>query len=98
MLYGISYSPITESGHGKDTPNGIGAISKRTTDFVVATGGDINNMETFVKAIQEKWLGIIINTIYKEAIQKVTDEKIEKKAFNAVSAILIRADIFKWKA
>ncbi|CAF4889129.1 unnamed protein product [Pieris macdunnoughi] len=39
----LNYS---ESGHGKGAPDGIGATCKRTADAVVATGSDIDSLES----------------------------------------------------
>lgn len=44
----------TESGHGKGAPDGVGVTCKRTADALVATGGDIENLEKFVEAIEKR--------------------------------------------
>lgn len=72
----------SESGHGKGAPDGVGATCKRTADSVVAAGGDVDNLETFMTAIQEKCPGIILGTIDHEAIQTMSAE-IEREASQA---------------
>lgn len=69
----------TESGHGKGAPDGIGATCKRTADFVVNSGGDINNIDQFVKVIQERCPGIRCIAIDGKDIQEMVD-KIEKES------------------
>nr|CAH7719872.1 unnamed protein product [Callosobruchus chinensis] len=69
----------TESGHGKGAPDGIGATVKRTADFVVNSGGDINNIDQFVKVIQERCLGITCIAIDGKDIRAMVD-KIEKES------------------
>ncbi|KAK0158077.1 hypothetical protein PV327_011156 [Microctonus hyperodae] len=69
----------TESGHGKGAPDGIGATCKRTADFVVNSGDDINNIDQFVKVIQERCLGITCIAIDGKDIQAMVD-KFEKEA------------------
>lgn len=69
----------TESGHGKGAPDGIGATCKRTADFVVNSGGDINNIDQFVKVIRERCLGIICIAIDGKDIQAMVD-KVEEEA------------------
>lgn len=69
----------TESGHGKGAPDGIGATCKRTADFVVNSGGDINNIDQFVKVIQERCLSITCIAIDGKDIQAMVD-KVEEEA------------------
>lgn len=47
-----------EAGHGKGSPDGVGATCKRTADQVIATGGDISNLNEFVAIIRERCQGI----------------------------------------
>ena len=74
----------TESGHGKGAPDGIGATCKRTADFVVNSGGDINNIDQFVKVIQERCLSITCIAIDGKDIQAMVD-KVEGEASNQKS-------------
>ncbi|XP_049871225.1 uncharacterized protein LOC126373477 [Pectinophora gossypiella] len=69
----------TESGHGKGAPDGIGATCKRTADFVVNSGGDINNIDQFVKVIQERCPSITCIAIDGKDIQAMID-KVEEEA------------------
>lgn len=71
----------TESGHGKGAPDGIGATCKRTADFVVNSGTDINNIDQFVKVIQERCLGITCIAIDGKDIQAMVD-LVEEEAAN----------------
>ncbi|CAH1107026.1 unnamed protein product [Psylliodes chrysocephalus] len=70
----------TESGHGKGAPDGIGATCKRTADFVVNSGGDINNIDQFVKVIEERCLGITCIAIDGKHIQAMVDQVEEEAA------------------
>lgn len=70
----------TESGHGKGAPDGIGATCKRTADFVVNSGGDINNIDQFVKVIEERCLGITCIAIDGKDIQAMVDQVEEEAA------------------
>ncbi|KAL3286073.1 hypothetical protein HHI36_000586, partial [Cryptolaemus montrouzieri] len=47
---------------------------KRTADAIVATGGDIDSLETFADAIQRRYPGIILLTINAEAINKMISD------------------------
>ena len=69
----------TESGHGKGAPDGIGATCKRTADFVVHSGGDIINIDQFVKAIQERCQGITCITVDGKDIMAMVDQ-VEEEA------------------
>lgn len=75
----------TESGHGKGAPDGIGATCKRTADFFVNSGGDINNIDQFVAVIQERCLGITCIAIDGKDIQamvdKIEEESTDQKGF-----------------
>ncbi|KAF2898047.1 hypothetical protein ILUMI_08128 [Ignelater luminosus] len=71
----------TESGHGKGAPDGVGATCKRTADFVVNAGGDINDIEQLVQSIQERCLGITCIAVDGQDIQAMTNT-IEKEAAN----------------
>ncbi|CAH2014479.1 unnamed protein product, partial [Acanthoscelides obtectus] len=70
----------TESGHGKGAPDGVGATCKRTADFVVNAGGDINNIEQFVQCIQERCPNITCITIDSQDIQEMS-KKLQQEAF-----------------
>nr|CAI5859694.1 unnamed protein product [Callosobruchus analis] len=65
---------FSESGHGKGAPDGVGAACKRTADAVVAAGGDIDSLESFVNIIQERCPGITMFTIDEKAIDEITDD------------------------
>ncbi|CAG4984789.1 unnamed protein product [Parnassius apollo] len=90
----------SESGHGKGAPDGIGATCKRTADAVVATGGDIDNLESFVEAIQRRCSAITLFTIDDKAIQELTDglqnETVNLKSFNGTLKIhQVKAEILR---
>ncbi|CAH1965064.1 unnamed protein product [Acanthoscelides obtectus] len=70
----------TESGLGKGAPDGVGATYKRTADFVVNAGGDINNIEQFVQCIQERCPNITCITIDSQDIQEMSN-KLQQEAF-----------------
>lgn len=58
---------FSESGHGKSAADGVGATCKRTAVAVVAAGGDIDNLESFIDAIQQRCPGITMFMIKDEA-------------------------------
>lgn len=62
---------FSESVHGKGAPHGVGAV--------VAARGDI--YRSFVDTIKQKCTGIIMFTIYDEAILKMNG-KIQKETVN----------------
>lgn len=64
----------TESGHGKGAPDGVGATCKRTADAVVAGGGDIENLDKFVDAIEQRCPAITLIVIQDDAITKMSAE------------------------
>ncbi|XP_022819027.1 uncharacterized protein LOC111353248 [Spodoptera litura] len=64
----------TESGHGKGAPDGVGATCKRTADALVATGGDVENLEKFVEAIEKRCPAISLSIIPDEAIEEMSTE------------------------
>ncbi|CAH2091280.1 unnamed protein product [Euphydryas editha] len=39
---------FSKSGHGKSAADGFGATCKRTADTIVATGGDIDSLDSFI--------------------------------------------------
>lgn len=90
----------SESGHGKGAPDGIGATCKRTADAVVATGGDIDSLESFVEAIQGRCSAITLFTIDDKAIQELADdlqnETVNLKSFNGTLKIhQVKAEILR---
>lgn len=64
----------TESGHGKGAPDGVGATCKRTADAVVAAGGDVENLEKFVEAIEQRCPAISLSIIQDDAIKEMSAE------------------------
>ena len=90
----------SESGHGKGAPDGIGATCKRIADAVVATGGDIDSLESFVDAIQRRCSAITLFTIDDKAIQELTDDlqndSVNLKSFNGTLKIhQVKAEILR---
>lgn len=75
---------FSESGHGKGAPDGVGATCKRTADSIVATGGDIENLDTFVEAVARRCPSITLNIVGDEQIKKMTAE-IERETKNTKS-------------
>lgn len=71
--------PVQSEEDKPKKPDGVGATCKRTADFVVNAGGDINDIESFVQSIQERCSGITCITIDSQDIQAMI-EKIEKEA------------------
>ncbi|KAL3287404.1 hypothetical protein HHI36_001877 [Cryptolaemus montrouzieri] len=69
----------TESGNGKCSPDGIGPTCKKTAYFVINFETDINNIEQFVKVIQQRYFGITCIAIDGKDIQTIAD-KIEKES------------------
>lgn len=90
----------SESGHGKGASDGIGATCKRTADAVVATGGDIDSLKSFLEAIQRKCFAITLFTINDKAIQELTDdlqnETVNLKSFNGtLKTHQVKAEILR---
>ena len=56
---------------------GAGATCKRTVGAVVATGGGIDSLESFVETIQQRCPGITMFAI-DEPIHKMTDDISER--------------------
>ncbi|KAL3274025.1 hypothetical protein HHI36_015443, partial [Cryptolaemus montrouzieri] len=71
-------------GHGKGALVGVDATCKRTADVIVATGGDIDSLESFADAIQLRCPGIILLPIDVEAINEITSD-IQKQVNNSKS-------------
>ncbi|KAK4887350.1 hypothetical protein RN001_003621 [Aquatica leii] len=91
---------LQKIGHGKGAPDGIGATCKRTADAVVATGGDIDSMESFVEAIQRRCPAITLFTIDNKAIQELTDDlqndAVNLKSFNGTLKIhQVKAELLR---
>lgn len=70
----------TKSGRGKGASDSIEATCKRTADFIVNSGCDINNIDQFVKVIQERCLHITCIAIDGEDIQTMVDNVEEEAA------------------
>lgn len=49
---------FSESGHGKNAADGVGAVTKRTADGVVACGKDVSNFESLVQALEESQINV----------------------------------------
>lgn len=67
----ITYN-YSESGHGKNAADGIGAALKRTADDLVKYGTDIPGYETFLNLMIEKNRKIIISNVTKKDIDEVS--------------------------
>ncbi|KAL3279696.1 hypothetical protein HHI36_017202 [Cryptolaemus montrouzieri] len=74
----------SENGHGERGPNGIRATCNRTADAVVAAGGEIDSLESFVETIQRRFSVITLFTIDDKTIKQLTD-RLQNKAFNLKS-------------
>lgn len=59
----------TESGHGKGSPDGVGATCKRTTDTVLNSRGVVNNIDQFKSRVMS----------WRHTYEKVEEEKFDKK-------------------
>ncbi|GBO46031.1 hypothetical protein AVEN_193824-1 [Araneus ventricosus] len=60
-----------ESGHGKGAPDRIGAVLKRTADWLVAEGKDVQNYNTLVSVSRENCQGITIFEVTDNDIKKM---------------------------
>ncbi|CAH0558950.1 unnamed protein product [Brassicogethes aeneus] len=67
-----------EAGHGKGAPDGIGGVTKRTADRLVAQGNDIASFDTLVNALSKNVKGIKYLTIDSSDIAKLS-ERLENK-------------------
>lgn len=74
-----------EAGHGKGAPDGVGATCKRIADQVIATGGDITNLNEFATVIRERCPGIKMDVIEECEIEQmntiINDKSSEMVAF-----------------
>lgn len=68
-----------EAGHGKGAPDGIGGVTKRTADRLVAQGSDIASFHTLVSALSNNVKGITYYTVTEEDINS-TSERICQNA------------------
>ncbi|KAM3959672.1 LOW QUALITY PROTEIN: uncharacterized protein ACR2FA_006319 [Aphomia sociella] len=75
---------FSESGHGKSAADGVGATCKRTVDTIVARGGDIDSLESFIDSVQQRCPAITMFMIDDDAINKMTID-IQKDAKNLKS-------------
>ncbi|CAH0404869.1 unnamed protein product [Chilo suppressalis] len=62
-----------EAGHGKDSPDGIGAIVKRIADQSVARGNDIANFEQLITCLYENCRGVQILSVDEENITEIEE-------------------------
>ncbi|KAK0169363.1 hypothetical protein PV328_012143 [Microctonus aethiopoides] len=74
------------SGHGKSAADGVGATCKRSAYVIVATGGDIDSLESFIDSVQQRYPAITIFKIDDNAINNMTND-IQKDAKNLKSFI-----------
>lgn len=75
---------FSESGHGKSAADGIGATCKRTADAIVAVGGDIDSLESFIDSVQQRCPAITMFAIDDNAINNMTND-IQKEVKNLKS-------------
>ncbi|CAH4030727.1 unnamed protein product [Pieris brassicae] len=80
-----SNSRQAAAGYGKGAPDGVGATCKRTADQVIATGGDITNLNEFATVIRERCPGIKMEVIEECEIEQMktinNDKSSEMVAF-----------------
>lgn len=69
----ITYN-YSESGHGKNAADGIGAALKQTADDLVKYGIDIPDYATFLKYMLDKNKNIIVSNVTKQDIDAVNKE------------------------
>ncbi|CAG9577524.1 unnamed protein product [Danaus chrysippus] len=62
---------FSESDHGKSAADGIGATCKRSADAVVAAGGDIDSLESFIDSVRQRCPSITLFTVDDDAIKKM---------------------------
>ncbi|KAK0072312.1 hypothetical protein PV326_000191 [Microctonus aethiopoides] len=79
-------SGLIMSGHGKSAADGVGATCKRSAYVIVATGGDIDSLESFIDSVQQRYPAITIFKIDDNAINNMTND-IQKDAKNLKSFI-----------
>lgn len=70
---------FSESGHGKSAADGVGATCKRTADAIVAAGGDIDSLESFIESVQQRCPAITMFAIDNDAINNMSND-IQKDA------------------
>ncbi|CAH1973415.1 unnamed protein product [Acanthoscelides obtectus] len=62
-----------ESGHGKGAPDGVGGVTKRTADRLVAEGKDISSYEILLNSLQNNIKNITYFSIDDADINKISD-------------------------
>lgn len=72
---------FSESGHGKGAADGIGATCKRTADAIVAAGGDIDSLESFIDSVKQRCPAITMFAIDDDTINNMTND-IQKEVKN----------------
>lgn len=77
----------SESGHGKNAADGIGASIKRTADDLIKYGTDIPDYKTFLENVKEKNQNIIISSVTKEEIVQINKKLPELKAITGTRKI-----------
>lgn len=68
----------TESNHGKDSVDGVGATSKREADEEVIYGTDVPDLEIFLQTLPSKLKNIYSSSVETAEIQEIEDE-LQKK-------------------
>ena len=80
-----------EAGHGKGAPDGVGATCKRTADQVIATGGDITNLQEFATVVRERCPGIKVDVIEGCEIEQmntfINDNASKMEAFKGTLSV-----------
>lgn len=69
----------SESGHGKGAPDGIGGVTKRTADRLVAQGNDIGSFDSLLQVLSENVKKITWFPVLAEEMNKIADRYEKKK-------------------
>lgn len=62
-----------EAGHGKGAPDGVGGVTKRTADRLVAQGHDIASFNTLVTALSANIKGVTYLTVDASDVKKISE-------------------------
>ncbi|CAG9823958.1 unnamed protein product [Phaedon cochleariae] len=68
-----------EAGHGKGAPDGVGGVTKRTADRLVAQGHDIASFDTLVTALSQNIKGITYLTVDASDVKRISERLDNKK-------------------
>lgn len=70
QINAITYN-ISKSGHGKRAADGVGGVTKRAADNLVARGDDVSDFDILVKVLKINVKNIEYETVYEREIMEI---------------------------